>query len=204
MQGYIKQGLIVSCYLDSMRGCEKQFIAAVANTDVVALRVEGIDNIKFARYVTHKPIIGLIKKYIYGRVVITPEPGMIDAILDAGADIVATGAYEQWLDDGFNDTHINLMLDLSKSVYAYLCRNYSDVLRQENIILATTYENKAFDFVMKMRSDFPNSLINLEGGIESYIEIKKGFIAGADYVTIGKAINDPRFIVQRLLAQMRE
>ena len=65
MLKFPENGLIVSCYLESMSGSEKEFISAVAHAPgVVGLRVEGLENIAHARLIApHKFIIGLIKEF---------------------------------------------------------------------------------------------------------------------------------------------
>lgn len=221
----LSKGLIVSCYLESLKGCEKEFIASVINhPKVVAIRVEGLDNIKWARLINpSKFIIGLVKDRIKGKTYITDESEIAN-ILACGADMVATqeicwewslpndtsNKYEYELCDIDNDTPI--MLDLSRESLAQLKRCYdsdwqisnfiNDSISAGTLIFSTTYEHKAFDMVKEIRDIFPDALVNLEGGIETGEEIQKAFNMGADYVTIGKAINDPPTIIRLLTAKV--
>lgn len=218
----LQKGLIVSCYLESLKGCEKEFIASIINhPQVVAIRVEGLDNIRWARLINPNAfIIGLVKDMIAGKTYITDE-SEIENIMACGADMVATqeicwewsipsetsNKYEYFLIDIANDTPI--MLDLSRESLQTLKRCYDsdwmianfidDSILTGTLIFSTTYEHKAFDMVKEIRDIFPNALVNLEGGIETQEEILKGFAMGADYVTIGKAINDPPTIIDKLL-----
>ncbi len=216
-----EDGLIVSCYLESMKGAEKDFISAVAHAKgVVALRVEGVANIEYARRIApDKFIIGLIKEFNGFRNIITPDLlKMGRTIIHAGADMVAAEQVFQWcVDNGYwRDDGIDLpfavMCDLHSSAFfveksddetPFLDKYDAIVIRElsrtNSIILATTFTPKAFDQVAALRVQFPDVPINLEGGIETAEEIQEGYNAGATYVTIGKAINDPVTIIHNLL-----
>lgn len=196
---YPPSGLIVSCYLESMRGCEKQFIASVVNhPKVIGLRIEGIDNIKWARMLTDKFIVGLIKKLEAGKIDITPEYKNCHDILFAGANMVATGCFLRWGDIMYREP---LMLDCDKERYLELKSRHVliDIINQNEIILATTYENKGYDLLNQMKDDYPDIKVNFEGGIMDHEDISKAFMLGADWVTVGKAINDPPTIVNNLM-----
>lgn len=221
----LPKGLIVSCYLESLKGCEKEFIASVINhPKVVAIRVEGLDNIKWARLVNPSAfIIGLVKDMIQGKTYITDE-SEIENIMSCGANMVAmqeicweysypsetSNKYEYYLIDIDNDTPI--MLDLSRESLQTLKRCYdsdwmianfiNDSILAGTLIFSTTYEQKAFDMIQEIRDIFPDALVNVEGGIETTEEIQKAFCMGADYVTIGKAINDPPTIINLLTSKV--
>ena len=192
MRQFPPKGFIVSCYLESMRGCEKEFIASVAHLpQVVALRVEGLDNIRWARQIApHQYIIGLVKQMVDGRTFITPEDEF-ENIIASGADMVATEELSLRA-----TPFMPIMFDLHD---ANIIRDELTTLNQLNsqVLLSTTYTNKAFWAVEMLKSIHPNK-VNLEGGIETAEEIQKGFDLGADYVTIGKAINDPPKIIDNL------
>ena len=212
------RGLIVSCYLESMRGCEREFIASAAHLpQVIALRVEGLDNIGWARMVAPEMfIIGLVKEHNGFYNEITPDIELDGKrIIAHGADMVATSNVFSWMTMGHNVTihglsiSFRMMFDLDAGGIEVLCRPSvledweKNVLKREishdNIVLATTFESKAFELVKLLKEHYPQSKVNLEGGIETAEEIQRGFDAGADYVTIGKAINDPPTIIERLM-----
>lgn len=181
----LKKGLIVSCYLDSMRGAEKEFISAVAHSPhIVALRIEGLDNIRYARQIApERYIIGLVKVLIDGKTFITPISEMHN-VISAGADMVASESpYPNTFIPRMRDLHCDVSL-----IYKF----------PEEDILSTTYFQKAFDLIPILKGKYKNR-INLEGGIETSEEIQKGFDLGADFVTIGKAINDPPTIINNLM-----
>lgn len=203
------KGLIVSCYLESMRGCEREFIASVAHVPgVVALRVEGLDNIRFARRIApEKFIIGLVKQQCQGKghlsyTRITASINLGYFIIDAGADMVATDSYMDFLKVG---TPYHIMGDMNRSGFEADLGNglgCAGRIHPVEFVIATTYESKAFGFVKHIKELYPNQLVNLEGGIETAEEVQQGFAAGADYVTIGKAINDPPTIVKGLMKKI--
>jgi putative N-acetylmannosamine-6-phosphate epimerase len=187
------KGLIVSCYLESMRGCEKAFIASLVNNKHVAgLRVEGLDNIQYARMLTDKFIIGLVKKMKCGVMQITPTYEDYRDVLSAGADIVASGCGLTW-----KEIPNSLMVDMDKDSFNELIHDhrFDEGIKKNTIILATTYENKGYGLLVE---------VNFEGGVMCQDDIDRAFMLGADWVTIGKAINDPPTIVNNLVNHIKE
>lgn len=69
------------------------FALAALSSGAKAVRIEGIDNVRAVRAATKAPIIGLIKRDFPGTTVrITATVADVDALCDAGADIVAFDA----------------------------------------------------------------------------------------------------------------
>lgn len=219
-----EKGLIVSCYLESMCGCEFEFIAAVAHLPgVVGLRVEGLENIRYARRIApEKFIVGLVKVRERGEIRITPN--ILDAyeVKDVGADMVAMEFLSELVCAGDIPTTehglqipFSVMMDIDTERYeAYFCTSLPgrptnckvalrQGLRNETIVLATTFEDRAFDLVERIKKDMPFALVNLEGGIKTAADIQRGFDCGADWVTIGKAINDPPTIIESLVEKSK-
>ncbi|MFV0262746.1 MAG: N-acetylmannosamine-6-phosphate 2-epimerase [Kluyvera sp.] len=93
----IKQqgGLIVSCQPVPESPLDKpEIVAAMALASVqagaVAVRIEGIENLKAARPLISVPIIGIVKRDLSDSPVrITPYLDDVDALAQAGADIIA-------------------------------------------------------------------------------------------------------------------
>jgi len=218
MRRFPENGLIVSCYLESMSGSERDFISAVAHAPgVVGLRVEGLENIEFARRIAPDIWIGgLVKVFDGSRNLITPDLlAMGRAIINAGADIVAAENIIGWAwknqtirVDGIG-VPFKVMWDLKAEDFeshgddvrikdADACRIRQMALSEE-IVLATTFIPKAFSHLHALRYQFPDVKINLEGGIQTAAEYSQAFTLGANYVTIGKAINDPRTIIETIL-----
>ncbi|MBP2169716.1 N-acylglucosamine-6-phosphate 2-epimerase [Erwinia toletana] len=91
-------GLIVSCQPVAGSPMDNpQLVAAMAAAAVqggaVALRIEGIDNLRAVRQVTDVPVIGIIKRDLPDTPIrITPWLSDIDQLSAAGADIIAFDA----------------------------------------------------------------------------------------------------------------
>lgn len=87
--------LIVSCQPVPAGPLDKpEIVAAMAlaaeQAGAVALRIEGIHNLKVVRPLVTVPVIGIIKRDLSGFPVrITPYPEDVDALAQYGADIIA-------------------------------------------------------------------------------------------------------------------
>ena len=212
MRSLPKEGLIVSCYLESMKGAERNFISAVAHVPgVAALRVEGIDNIEFARRIAPDAfLIGLVKRFDGDRNYITPDfEYTAREIIHAGANMVAAEGLDKYIPFS-GDFSCPVMWDLHPHDFCLApeggvqlssinCAKIEGMTESRQLILATTFMQKAFDYIIALRSRFPATPLNLEGGIGTHAEIAHGFQCGANYVTMGKAINDPATIIAGLL-----
>lgn len=91
-------GLIVSCQPVPGSPMDRpEIVAAMAqaavNEGAVAIRIEGIENLKVVRPRVSVPIIGIIKRDLENSAVrITPFLQDVDALAEAGADIIAFDA----------------------------------------------------------------------------------------------------------------
>ncbi|EAA4388709.1 N-acetylmannosamine-6-phosphate 2-epimerase [Salmonella enterica subsp. enterica serovar Adjame] len=91
-------GLIVSCQPVPSSPMDKPEIVAAmaqaaASAGAVAVRIEGIENLRTVRPHLSVPIIGIIKRDLTGSPVrITPYLQDVDALAQAGADIIAFDA----------------------------------------------------------------------------------------------------------------
>lgn len=94
-------GLVVSCQPVPGSPLDKpDIVAAMAlaagQAGAVALRIEGLDNLRAVRAVTTLPIIGIIKRDLPDSPVrITPFLEDVDALAQAGADIIAIDGTER-------------------------------------------------------------------------------------------------------------
>lgn len=90
-----KGGLIVSCQpVDNSPMDKPEIVAAMAqaavNAGAVAVRIEGIDNLKATRPLIDVPIIGIVKRDLLDSPVrITPWLSDVEALATEGADIIA-------------------------------------------------------------------------------------------------------------------
>lgn len=217
---FVEKGLIVSCYLEGMKGAEKEFISAVAhNPNVAGLRVEGIDNIRYARQIApDKFIIGLIKTW-NDHYSITPSTNYASEIIHAGADVIATENVDVFL--AFSELTTNgiscpyrFMLDLDyegwKRLFEFAPPEKHKIrlgIREKILIPATTFESdpaKSIRMIEDVRRICPAGLINYEGGILNPRDMDRAYQAGADYVTVGKAFNDPATIINTWMEVSRK
>lgn len=91
-------GLIVSCQPVPNSSMDRPDIVAAmaqaaASAGAVAVRIEGIENLRAVRPLITIPIIGIVKRDLEDSAVrITPWLSDVDALADAGADIIAFDA----------------------------------------------------------------------------------------------------------------
>jgi N-acylglucosamine-6-phosphate 2-epimerase len=97
----LRGGLVVSCQpvtggpMDRP-GIVAAFALAAIDGGARGLRIEGIENLRAVRAVTDVPVIGLVKCDLPDSPVrITPLPEQVDALIAAGADIVAFDATDR-------------------------------------------------------------------------------------------------------------
>ncbi len=97
----LRRGLVVSCQPVTGGPLDRPdivaaFALAALDGGARGLRIEGLDNLRAVRAVTAAPVIGLIKSDLPGTPVrITPLPEQVDALIGAGADIVAFDATDR-------------------------------------------------------------------------------------------------------------
>lgn len=97
----LRGGLVVSCQPVTGGPMDRPDIVAAFALAALAggargLRIEGVDNLRAVRAVTAAPVIGLVKCDLpESPVRITPLPDQIDALIAAGADIVAFDATDR-------------------------------------------------------------------------------------------------------------
>lgn len=198
-----KQGLIVSCYMHSMKNCTKSLIDAIWEIDEVkTLRIEGIDNINHAKKlkdIKHKYIIGLIKdkeKELAGLPYISASIEDVKRLCDySGADMVAidsriiAGPDEAVsIYDLYEHSALPIMADIEEEIEADIAFNYGAS------IIATTFLNKGFDVAKNLiKKGFP---VNIEGGLTSSSDIRRAKKIGVSWWTVGRAIHDVKTTIR--------
>jgi putative N-acetylmannosamine-6-phosphate epimerase len=97
----LRQALVVSCQPVTGGPLDRPdivaaFALAALNGGARGLRIEGVDNLRAVRAVTAAPVIGLVKCDLPDSPVrITPLLEQVDALIGAGADIVAFDATDR-------------------------------------------------------------------------------------------------------------
>jgi N-acylglucosamine-6-phosphate 2-epimerase len=187
---------------------------AVAETVVLAgadgVRLQGVDDIKAVKARLDVPILGLIKRGNAG-VFITPTLRDVQAVCEAGADIVAIDGTERPRPDGSPlKGSIDLAHDMGKTVMAD-CSSVEDAQYCEANgvdIVSTTLagyregQHKTTGPDIGFIHDLRRSLrtpIFAEGRIGTPEEARACFEAGAVTVVVGTAITHPGRITQRFV-----
>lgn len=217
----MENGIIVSCQPDELGlFSDVKFIVEFAVSaelgGAVAVRIEGVENIRAVKSKVRIPIIGIIKsRYPEGDVLITPDLNSVEKIIEAGADIVAIDVtardkrFDIFKQVRENYKNVILMADVS---------TYEEGIKSAELgadIIATTlagytpytkhsykkYEPD-FELVHKLSSSLDVPIV-AEGRIWTVEQIKKMFDLGAFAVVIGSVVTRPRLIVQRFVEEIK-
>ncbi len=102
----LQHGLIVSCHVDeeekeTMPDLLAYFVRAAERGGAVGIRIEGVENVRSIRSRTRLPIIGFTQgSYEDGSALITAGMSDVEALFEAGADIVAIDGTKRKRPDG--------------------------------------------------------------------------------------------------------
>ncbi|MBE0645194.1 MAG: N-acetylmannosamine-6-phosphate 2-epimerase [Bacteroidetes bacterium] len=102
----LHNGLVVSCHVDeeekeAMPELLAYFVRAAERGGAVGIRIEGIENVRSIRPRTGLPIIGFTQgSYEDGSALITAGMNDVEALLEAGADIIAIDGTKRKRPDG--------------------------------------------------------------------------------------------------------
>ncbi|MCA0997108.1 N-acetylmannosamine-6-phosphate 2-epimerase [Alloyangia pacifica] len=198
----LRNRLIASCQpVDDGPMDRPEIVAAMAqaavNGGAAALRIEGIDNLRAARRATDAPIIGIVKRDLDASPVrITPLVADVEALIDAGADIVAVDATTRPRPAPL-ETLLAVIKDGGKLAMAD-CSSIEDARRAKAMgfdMLGSTLsgylggpvpEAPDFDLLREMRA--LGGFIVAEGRYNSPALAADAMRAGADCVTVGSAL----------------
>ncbi|CUT05726.1 N-acetylmannosamine-6-phosphate 2-epimerase [Candidatus Kryptobacter tengchongensis] len=218
----LKNGIIVSCQPDEVGLFSDvkfivEFSVAAEFGGAVAIRTEGVENIKAVKSKVKIPVIGLIKgKYPDGSVLITPDSDSVKKIIEAGADIVAVDVtsrdkrfeFFREIREAYKDKI--LMADISTFEEGIRSAELGADLVATTLAGYTPYTRYSFK---KYEPDFElvhklAALLNIpiiaEGRIWTVEQVRKMFELGAYAVVIGSAITRPRLIVQRFVEEIKK
>ncbi|BCA41007.1 N-acetylmannosamine-6-phosphate 2-epimerase [Kluyvera ascorbata] len=212
MDAAIKQhgGLIVSCQPVPGSPLDKpDIVAAMALAAVqagaVAVRIEGIENLKATRPLIAVPIIGIVKRDLDDSPVrITPYLEDVDALAQAGADIIAFDGTERVRPVAVAETIARIhhhqsvaMADCSSQQDAAFCHQLGAD------IIGTTLSGYTCDVVPK-EPDLPlvaalsakGYRVIAEGRFNAPAQAAQAMARGAWAVTVGSAITRLEHICQ--------
>ena len=217
----LKGGLIVSCQalpgepLYREEGSIMYLMARAAKAaGAVAIRTNGVEDVKAIKKETGLPVIGLIKKEYAGfEQYITVTMEEVDALVDAGADIIALDCTLRPRGDGLEVEafiaqikekypHLILMADIStleEGIHAY----------KSGVDLVGTTMSGYTEYSAKLEGPDYNLVEELvqvlsipviaEGRIHEPQEAAAMFEKGAHAVVVGSAITRPLEIAERFV-----
>lgn len=212
----LRHGLVVSCQprppLD-----RPEYVAALAEAmldeGAVAVRLDGPAAIAATRGRTGCPIIGISKiRNEHFPVYITPTLEAVDAVAEAGADIVALDGSEKKREDG------STVHDLVEAAHARGIAVMADVATldegrfaadQGADLVATTLSGYTDDSPagpepdLRLVEDLARELsvpVIAEGRFNTPTLVREAFSRGAYAVVVGRAITEPRFVVTPFLS----
>ena len=214
----VKNGLIVSCQVpDDTAINTPEFIAAQALTVIqagaVAIRAQGIENVKAIAKVVDVPIIGLVKRFDDAcPVYITPSVSDVIELEKAGASIVAFDATgrlrpnDQTLKDFITqvrlETNVLLLADVDSVESAIVaqemgCDAVATTLSGYTDIPVTKLPN--IELIREISKNVTVPII-AEGGFNQPESVADAFKAGAISVCIGTAITNPYLLTKHFLS----
>ena len=215
----LRGGLIVSCQAfpgEPLYGAPMMAQMAQAATDggAVGIRANGPDDIRAIRAVTRLPVVGIYKKvYEYSPVYITPTMKEVDAVVEAGADIVAVDATARRRPDGrttgeflhairARHPSVGLMGDIATQEEGKLAAE-AGVDLVSTTLAGYTGQNEAHDGPdFNLLAQLVRSLaipVIAEGRISTPQECARAFALGAFAVVVGSAITRPQDITRRFV-----
>lgn len=193
-------------------------IQSVLDGGADGLRLAGVRDIKNAKKMTDKPIIGITKpeelpNNWLEKVYITPSTNDAKKIIDAGADIIA---FDSTFRDRENKENVSMFISFIQAHKKLAMADISNIeeaitakLLGADIVSTTlsgytsyTYNEKKttpdFELLERLVSTLECPII-LEGRIWNPEEVKKAFEIGAHCVVIGSAVTRPQLIVKRFI-----
>ncbi|TYS63884.1 N-acetylmannosamine-6-phosphate 2-epimerase [Bacillus infantis] len=219
----IKGQLIVSCQAlpeEPLHGADMMARMAVAAKEggAAAIRANGTDDVIAIRKACNLPVIGLIKRdYSGSPVYITPTKVELDALIEAGADVIALDATKQKRPNGESLEELILYIRERSS-----CLIMGDISNFEEGIAAgwagvdlisTTLSSYTPYTKDRRIPDLPlieelakatEIPIIAEGNIKTPMEAAEALKLGAHAVVVGTAITRPQVITKQFYEAIRE
>lgn len=209
----LRGGLIVS--VQAWKGSaidDPAFIAAMARAaqegGAVAVRIEGVDDLRAVRARVTVPIVGLIKREYRGfEPYITPTAEEIREVVASGAEIVALDATRRARPDGSDVASAIAAVHAAGRLVLADCATADDAaaaLGAGADAAATTlcgYTSETAGRALPAL-DLVREIVRLrafavcEGGVRSPADVRAALDAGADAVVVGSAITNVDWLVR--------
>jgi putative N-acetylmannosamine-6-phosphate epimerase len=218
----LRNGLIVSCQVpDDTAINTPEFIAAQALTvlqaGAIAIRAQGVRNVRAISQVTGVPIIGLVKRFDPSSpVYITPYVADVVELESAGARIVAVDATERSRpgNTSFTDfvkqvrleTNVLLLADVDSLESALIaeslgCEAVATTLSGYTDVAAPVLPNIRLIEQIANKISIP---VIAEGGFSHPQSVADALTAGAWSVCIGTAITNPYLLTKHFLTALNQ
>lgn len=220
----LEHGLIVSCQAEGDSPFNNPpsiaaFARAAEMGGAVAVRINGIDNIRLVRETVRIPVIGMTQsEYVSGEVLITGTLEELEAVYSAGATMAALDGTTRTRPKGLTGTA--MISEARKRFDAPLIADISTFDEGSEAIdagadyvattlagftaatVATATEEPEFRLVHELALNFPHRVI-AEGRIWTPEQAAHMFHLGAHAVVVGTAITRPVEIVRRFVEFLR-
>jgi N-acylglucosamine-6-phosphate 2-epimerase len=214
-----RRGLIVSCQAlpgEPLHAPGTMALMALAAEQggAIGIRANGPDDIRDIKKTVKLPVIGLLKRDIPGSdIYITPELIDVQAIIEAGADVVALDMTDredraekaEALVRYCHEAGVQVMADISTLEEGLLAERLGADLISTTMSGYTPYSPKQegpdLELVRRL-SERVSKPVVAEGRIWSPAEAIQALEAGATYVVVGGAITRPQLITAKYAAQV--
>ena len=215
MLDIIKNKLIVSCQALENEPLHSSFVMgkmaiAAKEGGAVAIRAQGVEDIKEIKRVTSLPIIGLIKRnYEDSDIYITPTKKEIDELLTTGCEMIALDATSRKrpnneslkeLIDYIKSKNILVMADISSYEEGIQAQELGVDYVSTTLAGYTPYieclEGPNFDLMKKLVRDLEIPVI-AEGKINTPQDLKDAYKTGIHSAVVGSAITRPQLITAK-------
>ncbi|MEG1131274.1 MAG: N-acetylmannosamine-6-phosphate 2-epimerase [Romboutsia sp.] len=215
MLDIIKNRLIVSCQALKDEPLHSSFVmgkmaTAAKEGGAVAIRAQGIEDIKEIKKVTSLPIIGLIKQsYEDSEIYITPTKKEIDELLTTGCEMIALDATNRRRP---NDENLEELISYIKSKNILVMAdisNYEEGLNAQKLgvdCVSTTLagythyteclEGPNFELMKNLVETLDIPVI-AEGKINTPEDLKEAYRTGVHSAVVGSAITRPQLITAK-------
>lgn len=216
----LRSGLIVSCQASAGTAMDRpDFISAQANTveqaGAIAIRAEGVENVRAVLASVHVPVIGLIKdRTAQSEVFITPTADHVVALAELGTHIIAVDATSRarWNGQGLKD----FFQEVRERTDAQIMADIDSLANAEQAIdlgfdaVATTLSGYTKEsqgplpdiLLVKKIAQITDKPLVAEGGYSTPAEVRAALDAGAWSVCVGTAITNPFLLTQKWIAEI--
>lgn len=220
----IRGGLVVSCQALETEPLYSSYIMgrmayAAMEGGAVGIRANTPQDIAEIRKTVDLPVIGLYKVVTEGSdVYITPTMAEIDALMEAGPEIIAMDATDRVRANGMTIREFfpQVREKYPDMLFMADCSNYEDALRAQELgfdLAGTTLcgyteetagtEIPCYELLRKMCAKLSIPVI-AEGGIWERAQLQEAFACGIHAAVVGTAITRPRDITRRFVDAIKK